>query len=91
MSAAGADAAFIEAFDALPLGTFEARFEGARWVVTRSRCAGGRSEKLVGEAADGSDDVSMNVYRLSGGARLAPCEMSVEKARAFVMGAVPLP
>lgn len=84
-----ADAAFLAAFDALPHGTFGARYGGRRWVVTRSRFSAGRAEKLVGEAADGSDRISMNLYRLAGGLRLAPCEMPEAKVRAFVLGVAP--
>ncbi|MEO1677569.1 MAG: hypothetical protein AAFU80_05345 [Pseudomonadota bacterium] len=85
----GATAAFLTAFDVLPTGTFQGRFRGLRWIVTRSSFADGRSEKLVGEAVDGSDYISLNLYRLAEGIRLAPCEMSEAKVRAFVLGLVP--
>jgi hypothetical protein len=85
---AEADAAFLAAFDALPRGTFEGRYAGRRWIATRTVVASGGAEKLVGEAVDGSDRVSMNLYRLSRGMRLAPCEMPEAKARAFVLGLV---
>lgn len=80
------DAAFLAAFDRLPKGTFHAEFGGRRWVATRSGFAGARAEKLVAEAVDGSDYVSMNLYRLARGIRLAPCEMPEVKVRAFVLG-----
>lgn len=83
---------FLMAFDALPEGTFEGRYLGRRWVATRSGFAAGKSEKLVAEAADGSDYISMNLYRLRDGRfRLAPCEMPEAKVRAFVLGIVPDP
>ena len=85
------DAAFLAAFDALPCGTFAAEVAGRRWILTRTTFAGGRAEKLVGHAADGSDTVSANLYRLSRGPRLAPCEMPEAKVRAVVLGAVPVP
>jgi len=89
MSPAGP--AFLAAFDRLPRGTFTARFAGRRWVATRRAFADGRAEKLVAEAAGGPARVSMNLYRLRGGARLAPCEMPEAEARAFVLGAEPEP
>jgi hypothetical protein len=86
-----ADAAFLAAFDALPAGTFSARYAGRRWIAARTSFAGGKAEKLVAEAADGSDRVSMTLYRLARGARFAPCEMPAVKVRGFVLGAVPEP
>lgn len=87
----GPDGAFLTAFDALPRGTFEAAFAGRRWVVTRASFAAGRAEKLVGEACDGSDAISMNLYRLAAGrVRLAPCEMPEAKVREFVLGVRPV-
>ncbi|MEM9248989.1 MAG: hypothetical protein AAGB05_09865 [Pseudomonadota bacterium] len=80
------DAAFLATFDRLPWGTVFARFGGRRWVVTRSGFVSGRAEKRVGNALDGSDDVSLNLYRLARGIRLAPCAMSEAKVRAFVRG-----
>lgn len=88
MAAGPADACFLAAFDALPHGTFTAWQGGRRWVATRQAHAGGRAEKLVAEALDGRGYVSMNLYRLASGARVAPCEMPLETVRAFVLGAV---
>ncbi|WP_245624150.1 hypothetical protein [Jannaschia donghaensis] len=70
---------------ALPLGAFRGRAFGRDWLVTRSLFAGGASEKLVGRALDGSDYVSLNLYRLESGPRLKPCEMSAEKVARFVV------
>jgi hypothetical protein len=50
--------------------------------------AGGRVEKLVAEAPGAAGHVSMNLYRLASGERVAPCEMPLEEVRAFVLGAV---
>lgn len=88
MAARPADARFLAAFDALPRGTFAARYGGRRWVATRQALAGGRAEKLVAEAPGASGYVSMNLYRLASGARVAPCEMPLAEVRAFVLGAV---
>ncbi|WGH79515.1 hypothetical protein [Jannaschia ovalis] len=68
----------------LPLGTFRGRALGRDWLVTRALHAGGASEKLVARALDGSDYVSMNLYRLAAGPRLKPCEMPAAKVADFV-------
>ncbi len=81
--------AFLAAFDALPLGTFRGLAHGRRYVVTRSQVAAGRGEKLVAEALDGSDYISLNLYRLSSGTRLKPCEMPKDKVVAFVLSLCP--
>ena len=84
-----ADPAFLVAFDRLPHGTFRARFEGQSWVATRSAFSGGRSEKLVAEALGGNAYVSMNLYHMASGSRVAPCEMPFARVRAFVLSMVP--
>ena len=76
--------AFLAAFDALPIGTFRGAANGRTYVATRSRVAGGRGEKLVAEALDGSDYISLNLYRLASGPLLKPCEMPAKKVIAFV-------
>lgn len=70
---------------ALPLGTFEGRAHGRRYIVTHSLMAGGKAEKLVAEALDGSDYISLNLYHLAAGDLLKPCEMPEAKVVAFVM------
>lgn len=76
---------FADKVRKLPLGTFRATSMGNTWVVSRSLVSGGRGEKLVAEALDGSDDyISLNLYHLNAGALLKPCEMSEAKVRAFV-------
>jgi hypothetical protein len=74
---------------ALPLGSFRGQALGKDWIVTRSLFAGGASEKLVARALDGSDYVSLNLYRLESGPRLRPCEMPAEKVARFVASLVP--
>lgn len=81
--------AFLAAFDALPVGTFAGRAHGKSYVVTRSQIVGGRGEKLVAEACDGSDYISLNLYRLVAGPLLKPCEMQSEKVIAFVLDLMP--
>ncbi|WP_299813958.1 hypothetical protein [uncultured Jannaschia sp.] len=79
------------ALEALPLGTFRGRSGGKDWLVSRTLHAGGASEKLVAHALDGSDYVSLNLYRLDAGPRLRPCEMSAAKVVAFLLNLVPAP
>lgn len=78
-----------EALLALPLGSFRGRAGGKDWIVTRSLHAGGGAEKLVARALDGSDYVSLNLYRLAAGPRLRPCEMPAAKVARFVEDLVP--
>jgi len=83
--------AFLAAFAALPYGTFRGRAHSRDYVVTRSRIVGGRGEKLVAEALDGSDYISLNLYHLASGTRLKPCEMPSAKVIVFVQDLVPDP
>ena len=82
-----ASPAFIEAFDAMPLGGYGGSFEGRRYRITKTAMATGRSQKLEAEELGGSDYISFTLYRLSGGEPLLqPCEMPAEKVIAFVQG-----
>ncbi|AGI65970.1 hypothetical protein OAN307_c02030 [Octadecabacter antarcticus 307] len=74
----------------LPLGTFRGLAQGKNWTVTRSLVSGGKGEKLVAEALDGSDYISLNLYHLGAGDLLRPCEMSETKVRRFVAALVPI-
>lgn len=74
-----------------PLGTFKGRAQGKDWIVTRTLVSAGRGEKLVAEALDGSDYISLNLYHLGSGDLLKPCEMPEEKVRAFVRDLTPAP
>lgn len=76
---------FLAAFNALPQGTFTGTAYGKTYIATRSQSVEGRAEKLVAEALDGSDYISLNLYRLQAGTLLKPCEMPEEKVVAFVM------
>lgn len=75
---------FSARFATLPMGTFRGMAHGKDWIVTRSTVSGGKGEKLVAEALDGSDYISLNLYHLGSGTLLKPCEMPEEKVRAFV-------
>jgi len=76
--------AFLAAFDALPLGTFQGRAGGRRYIVTRSDFSSGAAQKLIAEELGGPGYISLNLYRLSSGARLKPCEMPEVKVVDFV-------
>jgi hypothetical protein len=75
---------FAKALRAIPRGTTIGRAGCTRFAATRSDFNDGRSVKLVAEALDGSDYISLNFYDLKGGGQLSPCEMPHEKVIAFV-------
>lgn len=82
--------AFLAAFDALPTGGYGGTFNGARYRITKSVMATGRSQKLEAEELGGNDYISFNLYRLTDGtALLKPCEMPEDKVVAFVLGVIP--
>lgn len=84
-----ADRDFLVAFDQLPVGSYGGTYNGRRYRLTKSRFAEARSQKLFAEELGGPDHVSFNLYRLATGeALLKPCEMTVDKVRAFVLGVV---
>ncbi|WP_306112697.1 MULTISPECIES: hypothetical protein [unclassified Roseovarius] len=80
---------FLQAFDALPLGTFTGISNGRRYIVTRQDFSDGNSQKLVAEELGGADYISLNLYRLTSGSRLKPCEMPEEKVVEFVLSLKP--
>ncbi|WP_420396750.1 hypothetical protein [Nioella sp.] len=77
--------AFLNAFDALPFGTFAGTAHGRRYVVVKSGFAEGASQKLVAEELGGTDYVSLNLYRTGSCALLRPCEMPEAKVIGFVL------
>ena len=81
--------AFLAAWDALPLGSFDATYRGRRYGVTRTERAGGRQAWLWAEELGGNHHVSANLYRLRSGARLKPCEMPAATVVDFVVNAKP--
>lgn len=82
-----APAAFITAFDAMPVGGYGGSYQGKRYRITKTVMATGRSQKLEAEELGGNDYISFNLYRLAGGEPLLkPCEMTAEKVIAFVEG-----
>lgn len=77
---------FTLRFNALPKGYFTARYIGRRYGVTKSRNDDGRQGNLVARELGGNDYISLNIYQLSSGAKLKPCEMPEKKVIDFVMG-----
>lgn len=75
---------FSRALAGIPEGTSTGEACGKRYAATRTVFNAGRSTKLVAEALDRSDYISLNYYDLAAGARLAPCEMPAPKVIAFV-------
>ena len=47
-----------------------------------------RHKYLVARELGGNDYISLNIYQLSSGAKLKPCEMPEKKVIDFVMGLV---
>ncbi|WP_298858181.1 hypothetical protein [uncultured Sulfitobacter sp.] len=86
---ASAPEGFAKALRAIPLGTSVGRVESIRYTATRSDFNNGRSIKLVAEALDQSDYVSLNFYDLESGGQLAPCEMQHDKVVDFIMAYCP--
>ncbi len=81
---------FETALAAIPSGYGEGVYREQRYGVTMRKSGDGKRTSLFARALAGGDTVSFNFYRLrSGEGSLRPCEMSVEKVVAFVLGYVP--
>ena len=80
---------FAEHLRAIPVGLSHGRLGKVKWTATRSEFNAGRSIKLVAEALDRSDYISLNFYDLESGAQLAPCEMPHAKVISFVQNYQP--
>ena len=80
---------FAEELRTIPSGTSLGRIDTNRYTATRSDFNNGRSIKLVAEALDQSDYISLNFYDLESGGQLAPCEMPHDKVVSFVMAYCP--
>lgn len=73
----------------LPDGYSEGQFNDRHWGVTIKRSADGKRTWLYAEELGGRDIVSFNLYRLSSGFTLKPCEMSSSKVIEFLLDFVP--
>ncbi len=74
----------------IPEGYSEGMFAGHRYRLEKTTFNGGRSLKFYARALDGTDFVSLNLYLLSKGEAVKPCEMPEAKVRAFLAGVEPL-
>jgi hypothetical protein len=83
--------AFLKHFDALPNGYGEGVYQNRRYGVTKTVKSNGRQAWLYAEELGGNDAISFNLYRLSMGAKLKPCEMPETTVIAFVLGYVANP
>jgi hypothetical protein len=79
----------VELVERLPEGWSQVFFEGRAYGVTRRTAADGRSISVYAEELGGTDVVSANVYRTTGGDLLKPCEMPAEKVLAFLRDLAP--
>lgn len=70
---------------AVPEGSTNGIAADRRYMVTKTLFSSGRSVKLVAKELGGSDYISLNVYHLSSGPRLIPCEMSRTKVLRFLL------
>lgn len=77
--------AFAAALHAIPFGSCTGMAHCKRYILSKTAVAGGKGAKLVAEALDGSDYISLNIYHLVAGDILKPCEMPQEKVVAFVL------
>lgn len=77
---------FLNCYDALPLGSFDAFYQGEKYGATRTESPDGKRGWLYAEQLGGQDHISLNLYRLESGAKLKPCEMPVQKVVDFVLG-----
>lgn len=74
---------------ALPLGSGRETAHGAKYVTTRTAFVDGRATKVVAEELGGRGYISLNLYDLSRGAQLYPCEMSDAKVITFLRSCRP--
>lgn len=78
------DDALVSRLNALPRGHSEVRLAGRRYRVNRQDHADGRSLAVQASAADGSNWISFNAYRLADGVHLRPCEMPLDTVTGFL-------
>ncbi|MEY8837846.1 hypothetical protein AB9K41_02270 [Cribrihabitans sp. XS_ASV171] len=70
--------------DDWPDGTAAGLSGGRRYLVAKTRFAGGRAVKLAAWEQGGGDYISLNLYHLEAGPVLRPCEMPLSKVVAFL-------
>ena len=72
--------------DLVPEGWTLVRFQGRPYGLIRTTRAGGRSVSVLAHELGGSDLVSANIYRTTGGDLLRACEMPEQKVLDFLRG-----
>jgi hypothetical protein len=73
------------ALDLIPLGYSEGLYHGRRYRMQKTLHAGGKGLKFFARELGGTDFVSLNLYRLTSGDLLKPCEMPEAKVRDFIL------
>ena len=72
--------------DLVPEGWTLVRYQGRPYGLTRTTRAGGKSVSVLAQELGGSDLVSANIYRTTGGDLLRACEMPQQKVLDFMRG-----
>ena len=70
--------------DRVPEGWSVVEYDGRPYGLVRTTRAGGRSVSILAQELGGADVISANVYRVSGGDVLKPCEMPAAKVLDFL-------
>ena len=83
-------ASLEDLLDRVPEGWTAVSYAGHRYGLSRTTHTDGRSVSVFAEELGGPDVVSANVFRLSGGAELRPCEMPAAKVLDFLESWLPL-
>jgi len=73
------------ALDLIPPGYSEGLYHGRRYGMQKTLHAGGKGLKFFARELGGTDFVSLNLYQLSSGDLLKPCEMPETKVRDFLL------
>ena len=71
--------------DLIPTGYSEGLYQGRRYGMRKTLHAGGKGVMFFARDLAGTDFVSLNLYQLSGGDLLKPCEMPEAKVRDFLL------
>ncbi|PHI19270.1 peptide methionine sulfoxide reductase [Lewinellaceae bacterium SD302] len=82
--ASGPKPQYLLRLDELTDGYSVVLYGNKKWGATKTTFTGGRSTKFYAEALDGSDFISLNLYRTRNGPKLKPCEMPAEKVIDFL-------
>ena len=84
-----ATARAVAVLRAWPAGAETGVFAGRRYRVVKTVHAAGRSLKMQAWELGGPGYISLNLYDLTAGPRLCPCEMPLARVTAFLGGLRP--